>query len=268
MNEISIYNYQDYRLFLKDYLQQKRNKGLSYRQLSRLCDITSPGYFKEHIDKKKKMSLKVARKVVKGFELSKLESRYFLALVQLKNTMDPKELKGIKKELDRVVKLGEATIVDDSDFFSSWLHGPLRQLFLLKNFEPSIKNAAKRLKRIANQREITESWNFLLKKGYIKKNSQGKIERKNVEITIKQDKKNLDFRKNHDRFLDLAKHQLCNKVSEREFQSLTIAIREDQFPEVKKQIRKFIDDLNADLTHIKDPDRVLHVELCAFFMSD
>ncbi len=81
---MNIYQYTNYREFLKDSFSELRkiNKNLSMREILRRVGTASPSYYKEVVnDAKKNMSPSMARKFANFLKLDSNETAFFLALV-------------------------------------------------------------------------------------------------------------------------------------------------------------------------------------------
>src|SRR5262249_15294315 len=90
---ISVYDYADYRLFLKDrFFEMKKNNPLfSYRAFNRLAGLKNSGFLKLVIDGKKNLGETGIRKLARGFKLSEADTRYFAALVRFNQAVDQEE---------------------------------------------------------------------------------------------------------------------------------------------------------------------------------
>lgn len=142
---ISVFNYDDSRLFISDrFLEMpKKGYGQSYRLAQYLGVHTS--LISQVVKGRKSFSLEQAQKITTYFGLLEKEVEYFLLLVQkekagtveLKNIFDRK-LKSLKKEASLLVnrlqasgKLDEAT---RAIFYSHWKYSAVRQLTALPQF--------------------------------------------------------------------------------------------------------------------------------------
>jgi len=80
----SIYDYTDYRRFLKDqFLEKKKTNPLfSYRSFNRVAGITSSAFLKQVLDGKRNLGNRGIQMVARGFCLTEAETRHFEYLVK------------------------------------------------------------------------------------------------------------------------------------------------------------------------------------------
>jgi uncharacterized protein (TIGR02147 family) len=78
-----VYRYDDFRLFLKDRFQHRKDRDpeYSYRKFAREADISNPGYLLDVIIGKRSLSRNAAGKTARAFGLSEAETEFFLLLV-------------------------------------------------------------------------------------------------------------------------------------------------------------------------------------------
>ncbi len=96
-----IYEYTDYRSFLKDrfFDLKNRNPLFSYRAFNRLAGLKNSGYLKLVIDGKKNLGERGIWKLARGFKLEQEEGRYFAALVRMNQARDRDEKNHYEQEL-------------------------------------------------------------------------------------------------------------------------------------------------------------------------
>ena len=80
-----------------------------------------------------------------------------------------------------------------------------------------------------------------------------------IALAVLNDRRNLDLQEIHKAFLSFAQHKLNDDKSQREYQSLTIAVPSERIPELKQKIRGFIKELNEELSDIPEPNMVVNV---------
>jgi len=263
-----IFAFASYRDWLGAFLSYKQQNHTSLRELAKRCKLNSPGYFQQHLKDKSLMTMPVARKIASGFKLNDWERRYFFALLEKEHSANPEEKQNAIKELKRLKSLHGIKKLDDPEFYSGWLNPVIRQILLFQNFHFSIENIFLRLRRITTKAEIQSALDFLKKKKLIREISPGNYETIKEEFIVKNDTRNIDIKRSHQRFLEIAKHRLEDDSQDREFQGLTVAIRAEQLPDLKNEIRKFMDRIDADLSNTENPNTVVHLQICAFNLTE
>lgn len=87
-----IFEFDDYREYLKVALAENQSKGISIRKFTRSSGLASPNYFQMVISGKKNMSIQSAKKVAQALGLNRTEQQYLQTLISLASA-------GLKKEL-------------------------------------------------------------------------------------------------------------------------------------------------------------------------
>jgi|GEM_PF-5913378 len=87
----SIYNFTDFRAYLRAYYQEKKRAqpGFSFAVFSRLSQLGSPNYLKLIMDGTRGVTNDVLFSLARGLDLSKEETAYFEALVQWGQSSSP-----------------------------------------------------------------------------------------------------------------------------------------------------------------------------------
>ena len=88
---IDIYQYDDYRLYLKDSYELKfsEDPSYSYRKFAKEAGFTNPGFLNDVIKGKRKLSAEAREKMVKVFSLSTVEAEFFRLLVEYSQIRKP-----------------------------------------------------------------------------------------------------------------------------------------------------------------------------------
>jgi uncharacterized protein (TIGR02147 family) len=191
---MTIFNYTDYRLFLKDEFSalQRKNKHLSMREILRRIGCASPSYYKETvIDAKKNMGLSMARKIAAFLKLDKNEAAYFLTLVSYNQSRTESER---VEYYEQLIRLGtrkgtESRILSSSEYgyVSSWEIPAIRELLKYRsNFGNRSKEERKQLAdeflpRLSEE-QITQAMTILESLGFVKKDAHGNFKKTDQNI--------------------------------------------------------------------------------------
>ena len=110
--DISIYDYLDYRRFLRDAFEEKKNtlQGFSYRTFSRSAGIVSPSFLKLVMDGKRNLTPSSIRKFARGFRLKPDEAEYFENLVLYNQAADEEEGEHYFAKLSREREVATLTV--------------------------------------------------------------------------------------------------------------------------------------------------------------
>jgi uncharacterized protein (TIGR02147 family) len=246
---MSIYHYNDYRLFLKNSVSQlqKTNKNLSIREILRRVGISSPSYYKEVIlDAKKTMSPAMARKFAWFLKLDKNETEYFMALVgynQSKTEMDRTEYyEKLIRFVHRESIESKILSVNEYKYISSWEIPALREaLQFQKNFgnrnEKERKQLADRFLPKVTEQQVAEAIEILESLGFIKRDSRGNY--KGINLNIRSEKTPAAYT-----FMNQnMRHALAifniTPAHSRFFKGLTAGISEHAYSLIEKKVKEF-----------------------------
>ncbi|MGA2505851.1 MAG: TIGR02147 family protein [Chitinispirillaceae bacterium] len=134
---INIFEYFDYRHFLKDfYEQEKKSKPwFSYRYISSKVNL-NPGYIVKVFQGKIHLGLKNVQAFADLMTLEEKERNYFTELVLFGRAKNQNEIEQRFERLQSIKGIRFRTIADSkSDFFAQWHHMAVRSLLSIYPFE-------------------------------------------------------------------------------------------------------------------------------------
>jgi hypothetical protein len=128
----SVFNYVNYRRFLKDYYQQAKaeKKYFSYRYFSRRAGINSPNFLKVVIEGKRNLSSKTIDKFANALGLNRNEAMFFRRLVvfnQAKTASEKQESYIILREIANQMRQNSKS-ADSHESFEKWYTNVVREL--------------------------------------------------------------------------------------------------------------------------------------------
>ena len=169
----SVFEYSDYRQFLRDYYEQHKavNPSFSYRYLSQKAGINSAPFFKFIIEGKRNLTKATILKTCVGLKLSDREAEYFENLVffnQGKTIAEKNYYFERLVETQRhrsVAKIRE----DQFEYFTEWYHCVIREAVCMIDFKEDYAMLAKFLHPPITSKEAAKSVKLLLNLGFLKK---------------------------------------------------------------------------------------------------
>ncbi|MBN23354.1 MAG: hypothetical protein CL678_18860 [Bdellovibrionaceae bacterium] len=248
-----IYDFQDFRVFLKTWYEWKKKVHPSYSGalFSRKAGLSSPTLLGMVIRGQRNLSHKSIRAFSKAIELKGKESTYFQNLVlfgQSKSSEDRSYyLEQLHASSQGNGKVQLTRIKDHARFLSKWYVVAIYELVLLDDFIATPEWISKKLKNKISKKQAKDAWELL-----IKLNLVSWCEEKNKYITsggMDLDPGTVDFaiRKFHKDFLDRMKDAVDNDPFEdRELSSLTLAVHPSDLPALFKRIKDFRKKLNEE----------------------
>lgn len=163
----SIYEYSDYRLFLKDLIafKQEKNPLFSLRSLTQKADIKSSSFFSHIISGKRNLSKTSLLKTCRGLGLTKQEAAYFENLVFFNQAKSVDEKNHFFEVLTELRNTSSITSLQDEqyDYFSEWYHSVIRELVCYLTCGNDYEKIASYLIPEVTPTQVKESIDLLLR---------------------------------------------------------------------------------------------------------
>lgn len=243
-NKISIFGYTNYRSFLADYYNHRKNshKGYSYRSFSKKAGFSSPNFLKLVIDGKRNISQEAMTKFVYALDLNEKEVEYFFALVKMNQTKSDEEKEKYFNILKSLAPHGKHRELeaDSLKYLSHWMYPVIREMVLLDGYRDDPYWIARRLNGEFSQQDVVNALKFLKDKEFISRDENGKWHAGQEMVLSSDEVRSLAIRNYHRQMLDCSKDALEKlDISSREFGALTIILPEESVEELKKKIKSF-----------------------------
>ena len=275
-------SYTDYRLFLQDFYEYRRDqtkhlrRPYSYAMFSAAADIRSPNYLKLVIEGKRNLSQVMARKFAKAMNLSKNEMDEFWALVDFTQTENPLERNQKLKILSdlrvgRKLKTGEIN-QDTWEKVPSWVAWVLHALTDQKNVSANFESLYSQLRRKAKPDVVKKSLDKLMESGELTASTEGHLE-KGRQLMSGSENVHVDLvRKIQSELIYLGLESLAqDSPQDREFGAMTVALTEEEFEQLKFELRQFrkrwMKDVMVKRQEAKG-DRVFQLNIQLFPLSE
>ena len=272
----------DYRLFLGDFYHYKKAltktsiRPYSYAIFSAAADIKSPNYLKMIIEGKRNLSNDMIAKFAKACALNKAQSDEFKLLVLFNQAEDPADRNYALKRLseyrvEQKLKLGEF----DRKVFEkvpNWIGWIIFAMVDQIGVEFETAKLKEMLRGKASETEINHALEGLIKSGELMRDeATGKIS-KGQSNEAPDEIPTALVRKLQMQLMYLGLESLYqDAATEREFGSLTLAMTEKEFEELKFKLRQFRKTLNKDNSIARmasKGDRVYQLNLQLFPVSN
>jgi len=235
-----IFDYTDFRPFLKDYYEfrKSKNRNFSQRYIATRVGASSPGWFSNLISGRISLTGTYLIRLIKLFELKGHEREFFELLVKYAQAGSSEEqnfylgqmygLKGVP-----AIKVGQEKFA----FYSKWYISIERELLFYYDFTGDYKALGEMLSPPITATEAKEAIDVLLDLGFIKKVTNGYL--RPAETVIEKD---LRFRTVYwsnimKKKIDLARRAIDEiPKEERDVSEVYIPLSEDAFREAKNEI--------------------------------
>jgi len=271
--ELDIYQYTDYRRFLKDFYTAKKqaNPAYSYRAFSKAAQLSSENYLWQVINGKLNLSSTTIRKFLGGLKLRKHEAAFFENLVFFNQAKTPEEKNHYYQRMSSSKRYIKARHLekDQFEYLSKWYYAAVRELVLLPDFQLDPVWIAKRLSPSINLKDAQEAIGLLLRLELIGKDETGRTIQTERHLTSGYEVQSLAAVNYHQQMISRASEALKRTKSEhRDISALTVAVSRKKISEVKRRIHEFKRELHEFMADGEGADVVYQLNLQLFNLSE
>ena len=245
-----LFNYTDFRKFLKDFYNYKRTKykgdlrPYSYGTFSAAAGIKSPNYLKLIIEARRNLSPSMASQFAKALQFNKEETLDFIALVKYGQAKDPFERNQALKELTelrthRQLKKGQINS-KTWDQCSNWVIWVLYNMVDQENVEFNPQSLHRQLRGPASLAMVQKAYDTLFASGELVRDEKtGQVKKKGFLINRPENISVEMVRKLQSELIYLGLESLFrDEAISREFGAVTLALTKKEFEEIKFELRK------------------------------
>ena len=180
-----ILEYTSYRQYIADYYAEKKAKtAFTWQEFTRAAGFSSPVHLKYASEGRLNLSDAAALRVAKAMHLVDFEQEYFCEMVKFDNAKTDAEKKAAFSKMLSIADAHKAKIIEGDSFryFESWKNPVLREL------APAMPGAkpltlAKTCRPAITAAEVSETLNFLVKAGLLKKDEEGRYVQTDTFVT-------------------------------------------------------------------------------------
>jgi uncharacterized protein (TIGR02147 family) len=275
----SIYDYLDYRGFLKDrFLEiKKKNPLFSYQSFSRLAGARSTSFLKLVMDGKRNVSDEGIGMISRGFRLSEPERKFFESLVRFNQARVHDEKDRYFRELAKNKRLLAVRPMTAAQYrlLSHWYYVAILELVRVPS--AGRKDAGwlqRRLRPAVDIKDVKAAVDELIDLELLARDSRLGLVRRETVLATEDAVRSLSSVNFHMQMSSLAAKAVSEQKSrEREFTTLTVVTSESAFQKARDEIRWFRDHLHSvleqeDQEHGEPRNFVGHLNLQLFRLSE
>lgn len=266
--EPSIFNYSDYRAYLKDFYQLNKTKidGYSFAVFSLRAGIKSPNYLKLVMDGKRNLTPENTLAFARGLGFNETETIYWENLVSYCQAKTATQRQFYLMRLSRTQPPAGVNgarfireIRDEWDYYSHWHHAAIREMVLLPNFSADPRAIASRLGGMITTEDAQASVALLKRLGFLIENPQGQLiqSQSQVRYSTPGDVANLVVRRFHRATAKLALDCFNDDSEEahqaRFFNGLTLAVNRKTLPLIRAKLVSCIREINSTFSISIEP---------------
>ena len=242
-NTPNIFEYYDYRLFLRDLVEyeRKRNPVFSNRYIVRRAGFKSPTALKHVIDGKRNLSLESANKFASALKIEGIKRHYFLTLVIFNQTESLAEREKYLKELVELKRSENPSLLDEGkyDVLSKWYHLAIREIVDLPDFKNSVKWISRILTPQITMQDVADSLDLLKKLGLIQK-KEGRYQQSENILETDERVRSVKVAEYHRQMIQLGAESITRfPGNERDISGTTLRISREDVQNVKILLKEF-----------------------------
>lgn len=268
-----IFEYLDYREFLKDYYNGKKeaNPAFSLRVFSDRIGFKAKDFISRVMAGDKNLSSQSIPKVASGLRLGKHETEFFIALVKFNQASTMDERNAAFETMQAVLKvvrfaekqhlLGHAQYM----VYSHWRHLTIRSLIGMFGFDGDYETLAKRVHPHVTADEAKKSVKLLEECQLIKKDKDGKYVLTENAITTGDRTSKLALRGFHQHCLKLAADSIDrDPPGKRHISGLTLGISQEGYDRIVERINAFRKEIALIAEEDQGSDKVFQLQFALF----
>jgi uncharacterized protein (TIGR02147 family) len=254
-----IFQYLDYRVYLKDWFAFERTKGkrTSLRAFSAriLPALSSSGLLSGVLKGKKNLGPTLRTKFAKALQLKPREAQFFELLVQFNQAEDLEEKNQFFAQLSRFGK-SKAKLIHQGQylFFSRWYYAVVWNYFGINQKQKNTAHIAAAIYPPLSTAQVEEAIRLLLELGLIKKLANGYAVTEN-HLTTEPEFRDITAAQYNQQFLHLATESIHHvAASHRQFGTKvfsssfsTISLIKEKVAQFHEEVQEILDqDLRSD----------------------
>ena len=268
----SIFEYIDYRKYLRDYLDTRKQENSAYSMRALASKIQcNPGFFNRILTGERNLMPAHVVELSNVMKLSKKELRYFELLVSFNHAKKQLERDHYFEQMQQFRKMHiKEVTVDQFAMYTHWYYLVLRELLSIYPdadlSEGCCRKIAREFQPPISPSQVREALLVLLALGVIRKNEQGILKPLDSFTASGSDVPQVIVNRFLLEFAGLAS-QAIDMIprQERRFSTLTFTVSEKMFIKMSERIDEFRRELLCMVEQDDgDPERVYHMNFHLF----
>jgi uncharacterized protein (TIGR02147 family) len=266
-----VFDYLDYRAFLRDYyVTKKATRAFSFRAFSKRAGLGSPNYLKLVIDGKRNLTPEMAVRFAKAAALDIEAARYFSELVLFDQAKTTVERNHVYARITGFRRCREARPLEvaHAAYHSTWYLPAIRELASRADFQDNPHWIADTLCPSIAPADAAHALETLLKLGLLKRTEDGRIVQAEAVVSTGPEARDVNVANFHRMMMQRASDAIDSvPPSERDISSLTLCLGPDGLRRLKARIRSFRRELLELSTLEGNPEQVVQVNFQLFPLS-
>lgn len=263
-----IYEYQDYREYLRDFYEtlKKQDKKFSQRYLALKLGVKSSGFLSEVINGKRNLSQNNVLQWLKVLKLDKDASCYFDNLVHFNQAVSLSEKSYWLQKLMDCKKVHLSVLNKDLyEYFSRWYYTAIREMFFYYHNPADPKQIAAQVYPPIKADDAKNAISLLERLGMIEKQPDGSYKQRNAMVSTGDTVKSIEVANFQQQTAELAKEAILNVPSTlRDITTLTVSISEAGYSRICELLKETRKEIAKIAQNDSGEDRVYQVNVQLF----
>ncbi len=237
----NVYDFVEPVSFIKEWFQYSKQirPEFTLRSWARELGFKNVSILVEILKKKRPFRFKFIENFESGFCFDASEKLYFETIVKLAESESDSERSYFEKLCHRLRPQNTEPVYyqERAELFSHWLDTALVELCKIKKVTKQEKSVLNLFHRQIDQAEFSQTVEKLVAANLLEEDSSGVLKVVKKRVSTQSDRSNRAVHGYYKEVNSLASDACELPVESREFQCFSMAIREDQVPQLKEAIR-------------------------------
>lgn len=271
--EKKVFEYLDYREFLKDYYNNKKasNPAFSLRVFSDKIGFKAKDFISRVMNGEKNLSSQSIPKVASGLRLGKHETEFFIGLVNFNQAETQENRDSAFAQMQAALKVARFAekqhLLGHCQYmvYSHWRHLTIRSLIGLFGFQGDYETLARQVHPRITVEEAKQSVKLLEECQLIKKDENGNYVLTESAITTGDRTSKLALRGFHQHCLKLASESIDRDgPKDRHISGLTLGISQEGYDRIVERINAFRKEIALIAEEDQGADKVFQMQFALF----
>lgn len=268
-SRVSVFEYRDYRVFLKDwYRTAKQSRGsYSYRTFAKKAGFHSSNFMMLVIQGKRNLTEESLKKFLVGMNLNKQEQEFFRNLVFCNQSETHEDKIFYYQRLVLSKKFSQLKPIERQqyEYYSTWYHPVVRELVVSRGFDGTAEWISKRLSPSVTPAQISKSIELLEALGFIQKTGQNGWRQSSTIISTGPEIESVVVHNYHKSLLDLSK-EVMGRLSTKycDVSALTLGVKKERLSELRAKVREFRQEVLKMVSDDIEPEEVIQLNVQLF----
>lgn len=268
----SVYEYVDYRAFLRDHFvaSKKLKPQYSYRFLARRAGFASSNFLKLVMDGARNLGPAATEQVAKALKLDPRETLFFADLVALNQAQTVAERNRAFERVAANRRFRAARRLDGPlfEYLTHWYYPAIRELAAREDFQEDPKWIASQVEPAITSRQARAALKVLSRLGLLIPNEKGRLVRGDPSWTTGHEVRSVVIPAYHTQMIERAAKSVdAVPPDQRDISALTVCIREDSLADLKERIHRFREEMLERCDSEEAPERVYQLCIQLFPLS-